>query len=55
MMFFANFVTVYIKMIVDFKNFLFAFPWWPHGAEHKQITKSYKGVEKYTVLVMSAV
>ena len=32
-------MTVYIKMIVDFKNFLFAFPWRPHSPGHKQITK----------------
>ena len=30
-------------MIINFKNFIFAFPWWPHGPEHKQITV--KGVE----------
>ena len=29
-----------IKMIIDFKNFLLAFPWRPHGPGRKQITNS---------------
>ena len=32
---FDHFVTVYIKMIINFKNFLLAFPWWPRGPGHK--------------------
>ena len=35
---FDLFVIIYIEMIIDFKNFLLAFPWRPHGPGHKQIT-----------------
>ena len=41
---FDHFVIVYIKMIIDFKTFLLAFPWRPHGPEHKQITKVWKSI-----------
>ena len=50
---FDHFVIVYIKMIIDFKNFLHAFPWRPHDPGHKQITKVWKSIFS-TVLVMSA-
>ena len=37
--FFAHFVTVYIKMIIDFKNFSFASTTWSNAqVKHKQIT-----------------
>ena len=41
---FDHLVIVYIKMIIDFKNFLLAFPWRPHDPGHKA---NHKGVEKY--------
>ena len=31
-------------MIINFKNFLFAFPWRPHGPGHKLITKVWKSI-----------
>ena len=34
------------KNDLDFKNFLLAFPWRPHGPGHKQMP-NHKGVEKY--------
>ena len=53
--FFADFVIGYIKMITDFKRFLFTFPWRPYGPGHKQITKVWKSIIFSTFSVMSAV
>ena len=30
---FCDCLSVYTQMIIDFKDFLFAFPWWPHGPD----------------------
>ena len=52
--FIADFVIVYIKMIIDFKNFLFAFPWRNMVEGTKQITKVWRSIFS-TVLVTNAV
>ena len=44
-MFFADFMTVYVKMIIDFKNFLNLFFLDDHMVQGT--SKSHKGVEKY--------
>ena len=48
-MIFADFVIVYIKMIIDFKNFLFTLKslmtiWSRTQPGHKQITKVWKSI-----------
>ena len=52
--FVADFVIVYIKLIIDFKNFVFTFPFKIHSQGHTHIIKVWKSIF-FTVLVMSAV